>query len=256
MTAPSLTHALHPEADSVADGTHVLPLPQRALCRAFRVQQFNDVHARAVDLWLKLPLGRKRLNRLDRIRKAGALFIHVPKNGGTSVCEMLYGTVMMHETMRYYRHVAPDLCRDVPSFAIWRDPVERFVSAWAFARRGGTARVQIHPSFNALYRSFNTLDDALDHVEGSRSPYQIDHIFRQQSWYVCDREGRLVVDRLLSMSSITHLPALVPALSGLTIPHLNGNRHETQVTTNQIRRIRKIYRADMELHRAVTSLTA
>lgn len=132
MTAPS-ARTLHPDCPLPAGHTGTTAeepgLPQRLLCTAFRVRQYNDVHARAADLRLRLPLGRKRLQRLARIREAGVMFIHVPKNGGTSICDLLYGGIMMHETWRYYHHVAPALCRSLPSFAIWRDPVKRFVSA-------------------------------------------------------------------------------------------------------------------------------
>ncbi|UMM09499.1 sulfotransferase family protein [Gluconobacter frateurii] len=221
--------------------------PQSLLCQLFRVKQFNDIHERAAELRLHLPLGKKRLNRIERIRKAGALFIHVPKNGGTSVCNQLYGCSMMHQTLRYYQHVTPDLCRDLPSFAIWRDPVERFVSAWAFARKGGTSTVKIHPSVNDLYKSFHTLDDAISHVESQSSPYAVDHVFRPQSWYVCQKDGTLAVDTLFPMEKISQLPDLVPAMAGQTIPHLNQNPHPQDVTAEQIRRIRRLYEQDEAL---------
>lgn len=230
------------ESPSAPDG-----FPQSLLCQFFRVKQFNDIHERAAELRLLLPLGKKRLNRIARIREAGALFIHVPKNGGTSVCNQLYGCSMMHQTIRYYRHVTPDLCRDLPSFAIWRDPVERFVSAWAFARKGGTSTVKIHPSLNSLYRSFHTLDDALSHVENQSSLYAVDHVFRPQSWYVCGKDGSLAVDTLFPMEKIMQIPDLVPAMAGKTIPHLNQNPHQQGVTAGQVRRIRKLYEQDEAL---------
>ncbi|WP_408872474.1 hypothetical protein [Gluconobacter roseus] len=254
MTTHSAAQTVHQDRDLPAgrDGMKAEGpgLPQRLLCSTFRVQQYNDVHARAADLRLRLPLGRKRLQRIERIREAGALFIHVPKNGGTSICDLLYGGIMMHETWRYYNHVAPDLCRTLPSFAIWRDPMKRFVSAWAFARRGGTSRVKIHPAVNALYRSFHTLDHAIDHVESCSSVYEMDHVFRPQTLYVCDRNGRLAVDQLFSMDRISSLPDLVPVLKGKTIPHLNGNSHDVVPTAAQAKRIREIYSADEALRPA------
>jgi len=222
-------------------------IPQSLLCRLFRVQQFNDIHERAAELHLRLPLGKKRLKRLECIRSAGALFIHVPKNGGTSICNQLYGCSMMHQTFRYYRHVTPELSRELPSFAIWRDPVERFVSAWAFARKGGTSTVRIHPSVNALYRSFDTLDDAITHVESQSSPYDVDHVFRPQAWYICGKDGKLEVDRLFPMKQIAQLPKLVPAMKGHIIPHLNQNPHTIEVTALQERRIRRLYQQDEAL---------
>nr|WP_294914394.1 sulfotransferase family 2 domain-containing protein [uncultured Neokomagataea sp.] len=219
----------------------------RLLGGIFRVQQFNDIHERAADLKIPLPCGQKRTRRLETILKSGVLFIHVPKNGGTSVCDQLYGGLMMHESIRYYQHVAPDMVRILPSFAIWRDPVERFVSAWSFARRGGTKRVLMHPSVNAHYRTLHTLDDAIALVENTSSPYALDHIFRPQHWYLCNRQGKLAVSKLFSMAEINNLPQHIPQLKKCSIPHLNKNAHTLQVTQEQTHRIRALYAKDEAL---------
>lgn len=49
----------------------------------------GDVHERAADLSLALPLSRPRAQRIARIQDAGILFIHVPKCAGMAVCEAL-----------------------------------------------------------------------------------------------------------------------------------------------------------------------
>lgn len=77
MTTPSAAQTVHQDRDlpTGCDGMKAEGpgLPQRLLCSTFRVRQYNDVHARAADLKLRLPLGRKRLQRIERIREAGAL---------------------------------------------------------------------------------------------------------------------------------------------------------------------------------------
>ncbi|GEN13797.1 hypothetical protein NCH01_02280 [Neoasaia chiangmaiensis] len=217
-----------------------------SLCR---VQLFSDIHERACDLGLRLPLGRKRQARIAKIYRTRTLFIHVPKNAGTSVNALLYGESMRHETARYFHHVQPAFDGpDFVRFAIWRDPVERFLSAFDFARRGGGRAVRLHPAFAAIYRQFRSLDDALDHVEQARSIYEMDHVFRPQSWYIRDRQNRVMVDKLVPFHGLNALPTLIPALDGKSIPHLNHSfRTSIQPGARQIARIRTIYAQDEAL---------
>ncbi|MCJ8353283.1 hypothetical protein [Novacetimonas hansenii] len=46
---------------------------------------------------------------------------------------------MLHETMHFFTRTAPATLRQIPSVAILRDPVARFVSSYCYARAGGAA---------------------------------------------------------------------------------------------------------------------
>ncbi|WP_323991289.1 sulfotransferase family 2 domain-containing protein [Nguyenibacter sp. L1] len=217
------------------------------LVRLAGLRLVGDLHERAADWGVALPPGAKRRRRLDLIRARGVLFIHVPKNAGTSVSVALYGRELRHETIRAYLNAAPDLAATLPSFAILRDPVDRFVSAYEFARRGGAHR-QVAAPFRARYMGFRTLDDALDHVERARSPYGVDHVFRPQSWYVTDRSGRVAVDHLIPLPALAHAGRIVPALKDVRFPHLNGGAATRLVpSAAQRARIHALYRADFDL---------
>jgi hypothetical protein len=100
----------------------------RLIASAFGVRLVSDVPERLSRWRIPYPPSAQRRHRIAAIQESGVLFIHVPKNAGTSVCDRLYGEQIKHETVRYYAMVAPDLL-DLPSFAIVRDPVARFLSA-------------------------------------------------------------------------------------------------------------------------------
>jgi len=218
---------------------------------ALRIPLFGDIHERASDWRIPLPPGPKRRNRIETIRRAGVLFVHIPKNAGTSISSLLYGHNMRHETIRYYRHIAPDL--RLPSFAIWRDPIDRFLSAYAFARNGGGRSVRLNPHFAERYTRFQTIDDALDHIEQAPSPYALDYIFRPQSWFVCDDRNTLAIDHLFPMNALHALPRTIPALRGHTIPHLNDSIRSTiPLTDRQISRLKTLYPNDYALKNALT----
>ncbi|MFW7268226.1 sulfotransferase family 2 domain-containing protein [Gluconacetobacter sp. Hr-1-5] len=208
----------------------------------------TDIHEWTARAGIRLPMGRRRRERMALVARRGILFIHVPKNAGTSIATALYGRTLSHQSIRYYQDVAPELARDLPSFAILRDPVDRFLSAYSYARNGGTRDRTVAPEFRDLYMGFRSLDDALDHVEQARSIYGMDHIFRPQSWYVADRAGRPAVRHLLRIDDMAHLSDLMPELGPVRLPRLNeGRPHGLVPTERQRARILAAYQQDVAL---------
>lgn len=218
------------------------------LLRACGVRLSSDLYERAARIGLTLPLDAKRRDRIARIRAAGALFVHIPKNGGMSVSAALYGCQVKHVTVRYYATVAPDLLATLPSFATLRDPAERFVSAFHYARAGGSRDNRVSLPFRALYADFIDYDDALDHLEGLRSPFQADHIFRPQSWYVTRPDGSVAVDRLLLLDRPDAIAAHLRRLSVAVLPHLNrGPVAAPPLSPRQQARVARLYARDVAL---------
>ena len=219
-------------------------------CLATRVRLLSDVHERGCDLGVPLPLGAKRRSRIKRIAQTGLVFVHIPKAAGMSVSEALYGLWVKHASIRWLRHAQGGRLAGLPSFAILRNPAERFVSAYRFARAGGSARAGNYVSepFSTLYRGFCSIDDALDHVEAAASPYQVDHVFRPQRWYITDRAGRIAVDRLVRINDIARLPMLVPDFPDRAVPFINRSEGEAiMLTGQQVRRLQTLYAADFAL---------
>ncbi|HET8611471.1 MAG TPA: sulfotransferase family 2 domain-containing protein [Sphingomonas sp.] len=225
---------------------------QHLLMRAMRVRLASDLHERACDLGVRPPLDAKRRRWLEAVRRAGLIFIHIPKNGGMSVSQALYGEHVTHCSIRYYRRVAPRLAA-LPSFALIRDPVARFVSAYRYALAGGGAHNHVSPAFRDRYRAFASVDEALDHIEGAASPYRIDHIFRPQAWFITDRLGEIAVDRLIPFEGIDRLGGLVPGFPKGRLRHLNRTTApELLLLPRHVERLRRLYARDFELRRMMT----
>lgn len=215
--------------------------------RLLGLRLFGDVHERCLEWGFSLPMGKKRSARHDLIRERKLLFIHVPKNAGTAVCHALYGQEMEHRSIRYFRSLGG--FSDVRSVAIIRDPVERFVSAYRHAIGGGGRHRDLAETFHDEYRSFRSLDDALDHVERARGDwYQVDHVFRPQSWYVTDRKGNVAVDHLFHISDMRALSVFLFPAGNRSIPTLNQSLTPSQApSASQIARIRTLYAQDYEI---------
>jgi hypothetical protein len=221
---------------------------RHAACRLFGVRLLSDLHERACDLRLPVPPGRKRRSRTERIADAGLIFVHIPKAAGTSISQALYGMQVHHASIRLHRRLLGPQHGDLPSFAVLRDPVERFLSAYRYGRAGGSACHQVAQAFKAQYRAFRSIDHALDHVEQARGPYQVDHIYRPQSWYLTDEEGEIAVDRLLTMDDIPYLPDLIAGFPRHRLPCLNRSApSDVALSAGQQHRLRKLYAQDFEL---------
>jgi hypothetical protein len=224
----------------------------QAIMRRFGVVLVGDIHERACAAGWWLPVDAKRRRRLWLIRRARTLFIHIPKNAGMSVSHALYGEQIKHASIRYYDSVARRMLWNTTSFAVLRDPVRRFLSAFNYAQNGGSAHNGIAAPFRDRYMAFRSVDDALDHIEAAPDIYQIDHIFRPQSWYITDRAGKVSVDRLFLLEDFDRLRRFLALREVAEVPHLNHiEKPVAELTEAQIMRIRSFYARDFELVQAL-----
>jgi len=144
--------------------------------------------------------------RLPLWRKAGVIFIHVPKNAGTSVNEAVYGRFMGHVPARLVSRLAPRAFASLPSFSLLRDPVDRCRSAYRFARAGrGRGDGAIAGMASAgLYRrpEFESFERFVAEWLVRQDLASADPVFRTQASYVCDSNGVVLVDHLGRVESI------------------------------------------------------
>lgn len=225
--------------------------------RRCKVLLVGDLYERACDRGIRLPIDGKRRQRLKRIDRARTLFIHIPKNAGMSIAQALYGEQIKHATIRYYQKAARRMLWHTTSFAVLRDPVARFVSAFSYAQAGGSADNRISEPFRATYMAFRSIDDALDHMENAADIYQIDHVFRPQSWYVTDRGGKVIVDRLFLLEEFDRVRRFLALREIADVPHLNHVETPPMALSDaQIARLRHFYARDFELVQALRDESA
>ena len=145
-----------------------------------------------------LLLGQLVLRRSHAWREAGVIFVHVPKNGGTSINTALYGHFMGHCRVRDIERIRPSLLRQLPSFALTRNPWARAYSAYCFAKRGAamTDGAQIRHPNRYKVPEFSTFERFVLEWLPSRDLDRENYVFRSQAHYLLNRNGEVGVKHL------------------------------------------------------------
>ena len=122
------------------------------------------------------------------------LFLHIPKNGGVTISKAVYGRDILHVKLSSILKLHPNPKR-LRVVIIYRDPIERFISAANFVRTGGTsARQTDHKDIydNVSWNDLNSIATILD----LQLEEDLDPVFRPQSHYLDENIKNLSIYRL------------------------------------------------------------
>ena len=130
--------------------------------------------------------------------RAGVVFIHIPKAAGTSMNMALYGKFMGHFTASDVKRWASGDVAKLPFFALTRNPWDRLVSAYRFLKRGegiGGSKPVNRPEQYAI-PEFETFERFVRDWLAGKDLTRLDYVLQPQSRFVCDRNGKLIVDHV------------------------------------------------------------
>jgi hypothetical protein len=186
----------------------------------------------------------------QEMRRRNLIFLHVPRAQGTSIAHALYGEhCIQHYSARYFKTVAPGFWARTDSFAVLRDPYERFASSYAFVRSGGTQSCRLSGVFLDQTENIRSVDEYLSFIE-ARDALSLDFVMRPQSWFICDlKTGLPLVKRLFLYGRDQGALAVYLRGHGVTrLPWLNRSIHmPLEFSARQKARIQKLYAADFAL---------
>jgi len=178
---------------------------------------------------IKVPLNVWR--RASFWRGANVIFVHVPKVAGTSISHSLYGRSLGHIRAKDIIRYGPRNIQEIYSFAFVRNPWDRAVSAYHFAKSGGS---NIAGMTNAhLYKH----DDFSDFSSfclwlSKQNLSELDPVFRSQSDFVTNDEGEVIVDFLGKLEFLDSDLKRFNLATGLNLSVEKMNRSDRDVYQN------------------------
>lgn len=182
----------------------------------------------------------------------GVAFVHIPKAAGTSVSSALYGRVLGHFTWADLYHSHPEGFARWLVFAIVRDPVDRFLSAYDYLVQGAPAETNraFRRRFMQGRPSASAFIDARLRPPRSRTRILAWAHFRPQSEFVVDAAGTVRVRRLIPFDRLGEmLPDLLPPGAGLPRVNVTQGARTTRasLSADDVDLLLEIYQDDVAL---------
>lgn len=186
---------------------------------------------------------------------SGCIYIHVPKAAGTSINTALYGRTLGHYSASQIQSRFPSLFSECFTFSLVRNPWDRALSAYRFARIGRTESMGVRKPEQYQIPEFSSFERFVCDWLPSRDLSKCDFIFQPQHSFVCDENMKVMVDHLGYVERLAETICFVEARLGrpLDVKMANStapqdkNYRDAYVNNEMIETVRSVYKDDIDL---------
>jgi len=154
---------------------------------------------------IKILLGveEKKINPiLSLFIEKKCVFFHIPKTGGISISNSLFGDVKWgHRNVNFYKlHYGEKVFNSLYKFCFVRNPYDRLFSAYTFLKEGGINNQDLEFS-NSYLQEFISFDEFV--LKGLEKEEIINWVhFKPQYTFVCDENDNIVMDFIGKMENL------------------------------------------------------
>lgn len=178
------------------------------------------------------------------------VFIHIPKAAGTSIAGLLYGKRNGHLKAEYVQQQLGVNYKEKYSFSVSRNPYDRLVSAYNFARQGETKHGAItNPGF---YQSsvFETFESFVENWLVKQDLNQLDPVFQPQHLFVF-KDKKCLVDELFKVERMEKLEGKLSSLLEKSVRFKKKNqstyKKRIEYSPELKNKVYQLYQKDFEL---------
>lgn len=183
------------------------------------------------------------------------IYIHVPKAAGTSISQSIYGRPLGHYSALKIRKTFPRLFERTFVFSFVRNPWDRVLSAYLFARKGRTETMGVRNPDQYRIPAFASFERFVLEWLPTQDIASLDFIFQPQHHFVCDGSDQLLTAYLGRVEDMQSGLTEVSARLGRTIEvgRVNSTRvagkgyRYAYLSDRMVEAVAEVYSKDIDL---------
>jgi hypothetical protein len=177
--------------------------------------------------------------------KKKLIFVHIPKNAGTSLSSVLSGPnqFLIDKPWSSYKEYYKTKWDEYTTFSVVRNPLDRFISLFKYIRMNNWFR---HPILLNYCKNETSINEFVRIIENTDNFLDIP-ILLPQSYFIC-RENTVMVDKLIRYKNIDKE---LEKINLYNIPKLNEsiiqNHRLVELESNSISTLKQMYEKDFNI---------
>ncbi|WP_101676227.1 sulfotransferase family 2 domain-containing protein [Alloalcanivorax mobilis] len=186
--------------------------------------------------------------------KKKCIYVHIPKAAGTSINQSIYGRTLGHYKAYEIKAKFPKLYQECFVFSVTRNPWDRVVSAYRFAKMGSTGSMAVSNPFSYKIDAFRSFDAFIHEWLVYKELKDLDFIFQPQYLFVTDLSGSVIVDHLGRLDRINDtIKAVQEVLSvnmnmqNINVTSSDSNYKKYYQSNDTVNTVARLYAKDVSL---------
>lgn len=191
--------------------------------------------------------------RYTHWKRGGCIYIHIPKAAGTSLNKAIYGRTLGHYTADEIQSRFPKLFGKVFVFSFVRNPWDRVLSAYRFAKVGKTDSMGMYRPEQYQIPEFESFERFLFEWLAKQNVSKVDFVFQPQSKFVLGKEGKSIVDYIGKVESldsdIRHVESVLGKSINVGRENMTSEKTDYRsayINDDMVELVRSLYREDVD----------